>query len=60
MLTNVIHDYRESGNITLDEALFKLYWQGIITIETVNKYCRDPEEINRLTRYMLTNKNKLD
>ncbi len=54
LLANAIRDYGESGNVTLDEALFKLYWQSAITMETVIKYCRDPQEISRLTSNILT------
>ena len=56
-LANAIRDYGETGNVTLDEALFKLYWQGIITMDTVIKYCHDPDEISRLTNNILTRKN---
>jgi twitching motility protein PilT len=48
LLTNIIHDYGQNNNTTLDEALVKLYWRGLITGDTVYKYCRDKEEINRL------------
>jgi len=56
VLSEAIRDYGQGGNITLDVALFKLYWQGIITMETVIKYCHDPEEISRLTSEVLTRK----
>jgi twitching motility protein PilT len=59
MLADAIRDYGQGGNTTLDEALFKLYWQGIITMETAVKYCHDPEEISRLTRSTLTSKSNL-
>lgn len=54
LLADAIRDYGQGGNLTLDEALFKLYWQGIITMETVIKFCRDPDEINRLNKQSLT------
>jgi twitching motility protein PilT len=57
VLGEAIRDYGQGGNTTLDEALFKLYWQGIINMETVIKYCHDPEEISRLTSEILTRKN---
>jgi twitching motility protein PilT len=56
LLAEAIRDYGQGGNTTLDEALFRLYWQGIITMETVIKYCRDPDEISRLTSRILTSK----
>jgi pilus retraction protein PilT len=56
ILADAIRDYGQNGNTTLDEVLFKLYWQGTINMETVLKYCRDPEEINRLTSHTLTRK----
>ena len=56
LLTNAIRDYAVSGSVTLDEALFKLYWLNIITIDTVFKYCHDPDEISRLNSAMLTRK----
>ena len=59
ILADAIRDYGQNGNTTLDEALFKLYWQGTITMETVLKYCRDPEEITRLTRHTLTREKTL-
>ena len=48
LLANAIGDYGESCNTTLDEALFKLYWQDMINMKTVLKYCRNPEEISKL------------
>ena len=56
LLANAIRDYRESGSVTLDEALFKLYWQGVITMDTALKYCHEPDEINRLNSNLLTHK----
>ena len=56
LLVNAIRDYRESGSVTLDEALFKLYWQGVITMDTALKYCHEPDEINRLNSNLLTHK----
>jgi twitching motility protein PilT len=57
LLAEAIRDYGQGGNTTLDEALFRLYWQGTITMETVIKYCHDPDEISRLTSRILTSKN---
>jgi twitching motility protein PilT len=54
VLGEAIRDYGQGGNTTIDEALFKLYWQGNITMETVIKYCRDPNEITRLNSEVLT------
>ena len=59
MLAEAIRDYGQGGNTTLDEALFRLYWQGTITMETVIKYCHDPDEISRLTSNILTRKKTL-
>jgi twitching motility protein PilT len=56
LLADAIRDYGQGGNTTLDEALFRLYWQGTITMETVIKYCHDPDEISRLTSNILTRK----
>ena len=56
MLAEAIRDYGQGGNTTIDEALFRLYWQGTITMETVIKYCHDPDEISRLTSNILTRK----
>jgi twitching motility protein PilT len=56
LLADAIRDYGQDGNITMDEALFNFYWQGIITMETVLKFCRDPEEISRLNTAILTSK----
>ncbi len=47
-LANVIRDYRQAGNITLDEALVNLYRQGIISIGTVASFCHDSGEVNNL------------
>jgi twitching motility protein PilT len=55
LLANAIHDYG-TDNVTLDEALFKLYWFNIINMDTVVKFCHDPEEISRLNNNMLTRK----
>ena len=59
LLAEAIRDYGQGGNTTLDEALFRLYWQGTITMETLIKYCRDPDEISRLTSNVLTRKKSL-
>ena len=55
MLSGALSDYGDSGNVTLDEALFKLYWDGIITMDVAFKYCHSQEEINNLIRHQLTN-----
>jgi twitching motility protein PilT len=55
-LADAIRDYPQNGNISLDETLFKLYWRGIITMETMIKYCRDSDEISRLNTEALTRK----
>jgi twitching motility protein PilT len=54
LLINALHDYGEKANVTLDEALVKLYQQGIINMETVIKFCREPDEISRTISYDLT------
>jgi twitching motility protein PilT len=56
LLADAIRDYGQNGNITMDEALFKLYWQGIITMETLLKFCRNTGKIGRLNTAILTNK----
>jgi twitching motility protein PilT len=48
LLADAIRDYGQGWNTILDESLYRLYRQGVISLETVQKYCRDPEEINRL------------
>jgi len=53
LLANAIRDYGQNGNTTLDEALVRYYDQGIISMETVRKYCHDPEEITRLITSMI-------
>ena len=55
-LADAIRDYGQGGNVTLDEALFKLYWDGIITKDTALKYSRDPEDIRKMTSDTLTRK----
>ena len=55
MLSGALSDYGDSGNVSLDEALFKLYWDGIITQDMAFKYCHSQEEINNLIRHQLTN-----
>jgi twitching motility protein PilT len=56
LLADAIRDYGQDGNITMDEALFNLYWQRVITMETVLKFCHNPGEIGRLNTSLLTNK----
>jgi Tfp pilus assembly pilus retraction ATPase PilT len=51
-----VRDYGYGGNMTLDEVLFKLYWDGVITKETAFKYSHDPDEIRKLTSDILTRK----
>ena len=54
LLADAIRDYGQGCNTTLDESLCKLFRQGLISMETVNTYCHDPEEINRLTSNLFT------
>ena len=54
LITDAIRDYGQGCNTTLDESLCKLFRQGLISIETVKRYCHDPEEINRLTGDLFT------
>ena len=54
LLADAIRDYGQGCNTTLDESLCKLFRQGLISIETVKRYCHDPEEINRLTGDLFT------
>ena len=60
MIADAIRDYGGAGNVTLDEALFQYYWEGIITMETVLRFCHDRDEINRLNSHMLTRKKGTD
>jgi twitching motility protein PilT len=53
-LGDAVRDYGRGGNVTLDEALFKLYWDNVITKETALKYSHDPEQIGKLTSDTLT------
>lgn len=48
LLSNAVRDYRNSGNVTLDEALIDLYYQKVITSDTVTSYCHDPDEVSKL------------
>jgi twitching motility protein PilT len=59
-LGDAVRDYGRGGNVTLDEALFKLYWGGVITRETALKYSHDPEQIGKLTSDTLTRKENPD
>ena len=59
LLANAIRDYGQNGNVTLDEALVQYYDQGIITMETVRRYCHDPEEITRLITSMIVHSRKV-
>ena len=54
LLADAIRDYGQGTNTTLDESLCKLYRDGIISVNTLKKYCHDPEEINRLTSNLFT------
>jgi twitching motility protein PilT len=49
LLDDAIRDYGQGGNTTMDESLSKLFRDGIISRETLKKYCHDPEDIDRLT-----------
>jgi twitching motility protein PilT len=49
LISDAIRDYGQGSNTTIDESLCKLYREGFISINTVKKYCHDPEEVNRLT-----------
>ena len=54
LLADAIRDYGQGSNTTLDESLCKLFRQGVISIETVKRYCHDPEEINIMTGDLFT------
>ena len=54
LIADAIRDYGQGCNTTLDESLCKLFRKGIISMETVQRYCHDPEEINRLTSNLFT------
>ena len=54
LMADAIRDYGQGTNTILDESLSKLFRNGIISAETVKKYCHDPEEINRLTSKLFT------
>jgi twitching motility protein PilT len=58
-LADAIRDYGQGGNVTLNEALFNLYWEGTINMDTAMKYAHDPEEIRRLNNDILTGKKRL-
>jgi twitching motility protein PilT len=47
-LPNAIRSGHDIGMSSLDESLFELYIDGVITPETVFSQCRDPEEIQTL------------
>jgi len=57
-LADAIRDYGQGGNVTLNEALFSLYWEGTITMDTAMKYAHDSEEIRRLNNDTLTRKKR--
>jgi twitching motility protein PilT len=57
-LADAICNYWQSGNVTLDEALFMLYRQNTITMDTVLRYCRRPGEIIKMNTNMLTHVEK--
>jgi twitching motility protein PilT len=47
-LNNVLLSFRETGMISLDQALVNLYLDGIISSETVFTYCNDADEVRKL------------
>ena len=57
-VTDAIRDYGRGGNVTLNEALFNLYWEGTISMDTAMKYAHDSEEIRRLNNDTLTRKKR--
>jgi twitching motility protein PilT len=48
-LPNTIRVNTHAGMQLLDQALVNLYHEGIISLESVNEFCNDREEIARLT-----------
>jgi twitching motility protein PilT len=58
LFANATRDYGQGSNVTLDEALVKYYDENIITMETVMKYCHDPEEITNLVSNMIVRARK--
>ena len=53
LITEAIRDYGQGANTTLDASLWKLWRQGIISLETVKKYCQNAAEIERLTSELM-------
>jgi twitching motility protein PilT len=47
-LPNVIRTHRDTGMISLDEALVGLYLKGTISGETVLSFCNDRQEVEKL------------
>ncbi len=48
-LPNVIRTHAQLGMELLDQCLFKLYRQRIISYENLLAFCNDPDEIEKLT-----------
>jgi twitching motility protein PilT len=49
LLDEAIRDYGQGNNTTINESLYKLFRDGLISIETMKKYTHDSEDIDRLT-----------
>jgi twitching motility protein PilT len=49
MLDEAIRDYGQGSNTTMNESLYKLFCDGLISVETLKKYTHDSEEINSVT-----------
>lgn len=47
-LPNIIRTSSKDGMQTLDQALIDYYRQGVITGETLIRYCNDPDEVEKL------------
>jgi len=59
LLSNAMRTYRDSGSITIDEALVDLYSRGVITMDTVTTFCHEPEEVKKLVSEWMTNTKNL-
>jgi twitching motility protein PilT len=47
-LNNTIVTHSRMGMVLLDNALVRLYRNGIISEDSMLSFCNDPEEINKL------------
>ena len=47
-LPNIIRTHHDIGMISLDESLVELYNRGVITFQTVQTFCKEPNELSKL------------